>query len=47
MQTDVECRRGEDFGMDYNGVLRFRGRVGVPDDSKIQEEILKGARDSP
>ena len=40
-KESVESRKKSDFSISVDGVIRFQGRLCVPDDGSIKEEILR------
>ena len=46
-KESVESRKKLDFNISADGVIRFQGRLYVPDDRSIKEEILREAHNTP
>ena len=43
----MASEKKSDFNVFVDGVIRFQGRLCVPDDGSIKEEILKKAHNIP
>ena len=46
-KESMESGKKSDFNVSANGVIRFQGRLYIPDDGSIKEEILTEAHNTP
>ena len=47
LKEDVLERRNIEFSLSSNGVLHFKGRLCIPDDSQLKDQILSKAHSTP